>query len=89
MGLTPDTPGDLSLAALRDETGQTFKPDCVQTLACIGHDPRLSQLLEALTGQVHPAFGHGELVVVEGNSWNYLQAGNGRLASRLAATESR
>jgi phosphohistidine phosphatase SixA len=88
--LAPDTAGSqFSLAVLRREVDGAIKWRDVQNVACIGHEPKLSQLAQAMTGEMQGALGSGEVLYVEGDSWEALDAGRGRLALREIPAKAR
>lgn len=82
-GLTPHTAeAEFTLAAIRREAGKMIDWGHVDRVTCIGHEPRLHQLVNALTGETPEALQFGEVLCVEGDSWEALDSGRGRLGLR-------
>jgi phosphohistidine phosphatase SixA len=78
--LTPNTAEtEFSVSAMRLEAAALVDWARVRTVVCIGHEPRLSQLAEMMTGQPTIRLDKGQLQVVEADSWGALDAGRGRL----------
>ena len=82
-GLTPHTAeAEFSFAAMRREAGTIIDWERVERVTCIGHEPRLHQLANALTGETLETLLSGEVLCVEGDSWEALESGRGRLGLR-------
>jgi phosphohistidine phosphatase SixA len=84
--LTPHTSDtDFTVAGMLHEAGKQLDLNRLRVVACVGHEPRLGQLAQAMTGEKPSDLGHAEIQCVEGDSWRALEEGHGRLAARLSA----
>lgn len=84
VGLTPHTAeSEFNLAAIRREAATTIDWRRLLNVTCVGHETRLQQLAHALTGETPDVLLPGELLCVEGDSWEALEAGRGRLGLRI------
>jgi phosphohistidine phosphatase SixA len=82
-GLTPHaSEADVTFAAIRREAAKTIQWGHVDTVTCIGHEPRLHQLVHKMTGERPEALRAGEVLCVEGDSWEALDSGRGHLGIR-------
>lgn len=85
--LTPHTAeSEFSFAALRRETARTIDWPRAHVVLCVGHEPRLGQLALALTGTRPDPLQKGEMLSVEGDSWEALERGQARLGTRVQPT---
>jgi hypothetical protein len=85
--LTPHTAEEeFSLAAMRRATASSVDWTRVHVVLCVGHEPRLGQLALAMTGTAADPLLKGEMISVEGESWEALEAGRGRLGTRVQPT---
>jgi phosphohistidine phosphatase SixA len=81
--LTPHTAEEeFSLAGMRREAGQSLDWTRLRSVVCIGHEPRLNQLARRITGEPLDTLQFGEVLCVEGDSWEALELGRGRITVR-------
>jgi phosphohistidine phosphatase SixA len=83
--LTPNTAEDkFNVEGMFNEAGARLNFDRLHSIACVGHESRLSQLAQKMTGQ-QPAhlLDHGQFQRVEGESWKALIEGRGQLSARV------
>jgi phosphohistidine phosphatase SixA len=81
--LTPHTAEEaFSLAGMRHESGASLDWARTQSVVCIGHEPRLNQLAHTATGETPDPLRFGEVLCIEGDSWEALESGRGQLGLR-------
>jgi phosphohistidine phosphatase SixA len=82
--LTPGAPESaFSIAGMRREAAQRLNWKRLHIVACVGHETRLQQLAHAMTGTKPDILQHSETQCIEGDSWEALEKGDGRLAARF------
>lgn len=74
-----------TLTAIRRETATSVDWARARVVLCVGHEPELGRIARA-TGVTPEDLVMGEMVSVEGDSWDALEGGRGRLGHRIQPT---
>jgi phosphohistidine phosphatase SixA len=81
--LTPHTPeSEFTVQGMLRDGAAAMALTGVTTITCIGHEPRLQQLTEQVTGTQPEVLQFGESVAIEGDSWQALERGKGQVMFR-------
>ena len=88
--LTPHTAeAEFNVADMLREAGHRVDLDRLHVVACVGHEPRLGQLAQAMTAtKPSGPLSYSEIQCVEGESWRALEQGRGRLTDRIPIAPS-